>query len=111
MNNARPTGAKAQAFHRLSGRTTRAAPAAPSRMRKPVQALGPEGRVRSFGKARETKKRESAMDARKRVKEDPASAGGISPGRIGGMEFALMLVWGNEKEGIGNGCAQTREGR
>src|ERR1700693_1755841 len=92
-NSAKPTGAKAQAFHKLSGRTTRAAPAMPRRMRKPVQALGLEGRVRTLGKVRETKNRESATESRKRAKEDPTAAGGISPGRMGGVELALMVVW------------------
>src|SRR6266853_3265083 len=92
-NSAKPTGANAHAFHKLSGRTTRAAPAMPSRMRKPVQALGLERRVRTLGKVRETKNRESATESRKRVKVDTTSLGGISPGRIGGVELALMVVW------------------
>jgi len=40
------------------------------------------------------KKRESATDSRKRVSEETASGGGISPGRIGGMEPVFILVWG-----------------
>src|SRR6266478_1887155 len=91
-NSAKPTGAKAQAFHKLRGRTTRAAPAMPSRMRKPVQALGLERSVRTLGKVRETKNRESATESRKRAKVDPTSVGGISPGRIGGVELALITV-------------------
>src|SRR5882724_8172378 len=90
-NRTRPTGAKAQAFHRLRGSTTRAAPAIPRRMRNAVQALGLERRVRTLGKVRETKKRESATDSRKRAKEDTTPAGGISPGRIGGVELALII--------------------
>src|SRR5712672_2357959 len=63
-NSARPTGANAQAFHKLSGKTTRAAPATPSKMRKPVQAPGLERSVRTLGKVRETKNSESATEAR-----------------------------------------------
>ena len=65
----------------------------PSRMRKPVQALGLERSVRTLGKVRETKNRESATESRKRAKVDPTSLRGISPGRIGGVELALMVVW------------------
>src|SRR5712671_8098425 len=92
-NSARPTGANAQAFHKLSGKTTRAAPATPSKMRKPVQAPGLERSVRTLGKVRETKNSESATESRKRAKVDTTSVGGISPGRIGGVELALITVW------------------
>src|ERR1700756_116776 len=92
-NNTRPTGANAQALHRLSGSTTRAAPVIPRRMRNAVQALGLERRVRTLGKVRETKNRESATESRKRARVDATSAGGISPGRIGGVELAFIGVW------------------
>src|SRR5260370_34741867 len=98
-NSTRPTGAKAHAFHKLRGRTTRAAPAIPSRIRNAVQAPGLERRVRTLGKVRETKKRESATESRQRAKEDATSAGGISPGRIGGVELALIVVWDFLKSG------------
>src|SRR5229473_3675912 len=88
-NSASPTGANAQAFHKLSGKTTRAAPAMPSKMRKPVQALGLERSVRTLGKVRETKNSESATESRKRAKVDTTSVRGISPG-IGGVELALI---------------------
>src|SRR5246127_5355504 len=89
-NSTRPTGAKAQAFHKLSGRTTKEAPAMPSRMRKAVQALGLERSVRTLGKVRETKKMESATESRKRASADTTCVGGISPGRIGGVELAFI---------------------
>src|SRR5580765_8373759 len=88
--SARPTGAKAQAFHKLSGKTTSPAPTTPSMMRKTVQARGVEPRVSSFGKVRETANRESATDSRKRATEDSASPEGRSPGRIGGVELVLI---------------------
>src|SRR6266404_7694042 len=89
-NSAKPTGAKAHAFHKLSGRTTSAAPAKPSITRKAVQARGVERRVKSFGKLRERKKSDSATDSRKRSNPDRASVGGNSPGRSGGMESVFM---------------------
>src|SRR6266403_203897 len=92
-NSTRPTGANAQAFHKLRGSTTRAAPAIPRRMRIAVQALGLERRVRIFGKVRETKNRESATESRNRAREDATSAGGISPGRIGGVELAFIVAF------------------
>src|SRR6201981_3533244 len=94
-NSTRPTGANAQAFHKLRGSTTRAAPAMPRRMRNAVQALGLERSVRTLGKVREIKKSESATESRKRAKEEVTSAGGISPGRIGGVELAFIVVFFN----------------
>src|ERR1700757_2768877 len=87
-NKTRPTGASAQAFHKPRGSTTRAAPAIPRRMRNAVQALGLERSVRTLGKVRETKKRESATESRKRAKEDVTSAG-----RFGGGGLGFMVVW------------------
>src|SRR5215467_811084 len=86
----KPTGAKAQAFHKLSGSTTRPAPIAPSRMRNRVNACGVARNVRSLGKARDARKRESAMDSRRRASPVRASAAGVSPGRRGGIELAFM---------------------
>src|SRR5437016_14598599 len=80
IKRARPTGAKAHAFHRLRGSTTSPAPETPSKRRKAVQARGVERNVRTFGNVREMKKTESAADSRSRRNEDKASGGGISPG-------------------------------
>src|SRR5258707_15485332 len=93
IKSARPKGANAQAFHKLSCKTAGAARALPSKMRKPVQALGLERSVRTLGKVRETKNSESATESRKRAKLDTTSVRGISPGRIGGVELALITVW------------------
>ena len=76
--------AKAQAFQRLNGSTTRPAPMTPRATRKAVQALGVERSARSLGNARETWKRESAAESRKRASPETASAGGKSPGKSGG---------------------------
>src|SRR4030095_14887885 len=90
MNSARPTMAKAQAFHSVSESTTSAAPAIPRRILNAVQARGVERSVSTFGNAREKKKSESATDSRKRVSDETAPARCISLGRIGGMEPVVM---------------------
>jgi hypothetical protein len=60
-------------------------------MRKAVQTLGLERSVRTLGKVRETKKMESAAESRKRANVDTTPVvGGISLGRIGGVELAFI---------------------
>src|SRR5882762_6917533 len=90
--SANPTGAKAQAFHKLSGRTTSAAPATPSMTRQAVQARGVERSVKSLGKLRDTKNSDSATDSRNCASPDKASVGGNSPGSSGGIESVFNAV-------------------
>src|SRR5258705_12212848 len=108
-NSANPTGAKAQAFHKLSGRTTSAAPAIPSMTRQAVQARGVDRSVKRFGKLRERKNSDSATDSRNCASPDRVSVGGNSPGRNGGMESVLIRISdGNGSNTVHKNCNQVK---
>src|SRR6266852_2536133 len=84
-NMARPAMAACQLFHKLSGRTTRDAPAMASRMRKASQLRRSRRRFRSLGRSNTSAKRAARPKLRSR-------AAAVSCGEATGVGVVLITV-------------------